>query len=74
MFMLATSRKATDEELSSLQEMYQEELGIYEDNISTADALLQFGKFQHEEKKEELAALSLVANTIFNIDETIRKS
>ena len=74
MFMLATSRKASEQELASLQEMYQDELDIYKESSVAAEALLQYSKSEDQENRLELAALSLIANTIFNLDETIRKS
>jgi hypothetical protein len=76
MFTLATSRKAEEEELNSLSEMFRDQLNYYKENPSQADELLKYGNFEvpEEEDKSQLAAYSFVANAIFNLDETIRKT
>ena len=76
MFKLATSREAQENELAPLLEMYDEELQIFKTDPTKADAMLNFGQLVIEEEndKPKLAAYSFVANTIFNLDETIRKS
>lgn len=76
MFQLATSRTANEEELATLNEMYQSELIYYQENPTAREAFLQYGNTGNQKVKDEavLAAYSFVANAIFNLDETIRKS
>ncbi len=76
MFTLATSRKASDNEVRSLVSMYKEEYDRFKEKPNAATSLLSYGNFAtpafHD--NESLAAFSFIANTIFNLDETIRKS
>ena len=76
MFKLATSREAETSELTMLSAIYEDELSTYKQHPEKADALLQYGQVELDiaEEKPKLAAISFVANTIFNLDETIRKS
>jgi len=73
MFKLATSREAKENELVTLSDMYEDELQIFKDNPKKAEALLKYGQSENT-TDAKLAAFSFVANTIFNLDETIRKS
>ena len=75
MFQLATSRAILEDELTALVRLYETEFQHYQDNPQAAEALLKFGEFDtsQAESDEMLAAYSYVANTIFNLDETIRK-
>jgi len=76
MFTLATSRAAHDQELKTLVALYNEEHNRFQDQPKAATALLSYGNFATPavDNMESLAAFSFVANTIFNLDETIRKS
>jgi hypothetical protein len=76
MFTLATSRMADENELSTLSEMYADQLNYFKDNPAQAVELLKYGSFKVPEKEDKtrLAAYSFVANAIFNLDETIRKT
>ena len=76
MFKLATSRRAQESEMEALSGMYDDELKVFEDNPAKAEAMLKYGQLEIGEKDDnaKLAAFSFVANTIFNLDETIRKS
>ncbi len=76
MFTLATSRPADDQELNTLIELYEAELSSFLENPQEAIALIKYGKqtTNPDQDKNELAAFSYVASTIFNLDETIRKS
>ncbi len=75
MFTLATSRVADEEELTSLESMYDTQLDYFNSNIDQAEELLSYGPADTTMITEppRLAAYSFVANTIFNLDETIRK-
>ena len=61
MFTLATSRPAIESELNSLVELYNEERDLVEERDENIG-------------HPELKAFSFVANTILNLDETIRKT
>ncbi len=76
MFTLATSRPAEETELMTLSELYDTEYNRYEDNPGEAIALLNNGQEIADSNIDQtvLAAYTYVANTIFNLDETIRKS
>jgi len=56
--------------------MYDEERSRFGEEPNSAKSLLEFGNFATPaiEDETEFAAFSFVANTIFNLDETIRKS
>jgi len=76
MFQLATSRAAQDNELEVLVQLFKDELSRYKENPNDAKALLKHGQLDTPKDIEEasLAAFSYIANTILNLDETIRKS
>lgn len=76
MFTLATSRPADASELNTLIALFDTELNRFKENPTEAIAFLKQGQKTKEEgqDKNELAAYSYIANTIFNLDETIRKS
>jgi len=76
MFTLATSRQANKKELQALVNMYTDEHKRFKSQPNAATALLSYGDFATPaaDDLESLAAYSFVANTIFNLDETIRKS
>ena len=76
MFTLATSRPADESELTTLSKMLKEQLDYFAQHPNEAKALLQYGNVDSEAGVEEplLAAYSFLANTIFNLDETIRKT
>lgn len=76
MFTLATSRPADEHELNTLVGLYEIELNRFKKNPEEAIALLTHGQpmAKADQNKNELAAFSYVASTIFNLDETIRKS
>jgi len=73
MFTLATSRAPSEEELATLVDLYQEELQVFKNKPSDAELYLSEAKFDKADAPS-LAAFTFVANTIFNLDETIRKS
>ena len=75
MFRIATSRKIKDDELNHLVEFFGEEKNRFAKNEEDAKALLQTGEYPQRELLEvsEMAAYTLVANAIFNLDETITR-
>ncbi|MEL6987918.1 MAG: DUF1553 domain-containing protein, partial [Bacteroidota bacterium] len=76
MFALATSRYPEENELQSLIELYNREEAVFIDDQQKAKAYLSYGDKSPiiEQNISEIAAYCLIANTIFNLDETIRKS
>ena len=76
MFTLATSRPAIEAELNMLTELFDEENDNYKHNMDEAKSFVNQMDTDDlaDEKVAALAAYSFIANTIFNLDETIRKS
>ncbi len=74
-FKLATSRKPTANELAVLRGLVTQQLAAYRANPTAADALLKVGESALDAKidKIELAAWTMVASTILNLDEVITK-
>ena len=75
MFRLATSRKINEAELHNLTSFFQEEKTRFENTPEDAKALLQIGEYPQRELLEasEMAAYTIIANVIFNLDESITK-
>nr|AGW45562.1 planctomycete cytochrome C domain secreted protein [uncultured bacterium Lac161] len=75
-FRLATGRKISKDEARVLLDLYKQQLGEYQQNKESADKLLSSGsvKPKSELDRAELAAWTMVANTILNLDETITKN
>ena len=75
MFQLATSRAPETEELEKLMAYFNEELNRFSKNNKEAEAFLSVGEFEQKELlgKPEMAAYAVVANAIFNLDETITR-
>ena len=75
MFRLATSRVPTEEELNNLVDYYEIEKERYSNHPEDADLLLSVGQYIQKEivPKSETAAYAIVANAIFNLDETITR-
>lgn len=74
-FRLATARPPSAEELKILDRLYREELQHYRQNKNDSEKLLRIGESPLKIKADpgELAALTMVASTILNMDETITK-
>jgi len=70
-FLLATSRPVNDRELEMLEELYKSEQSRFESNESEAEALLSVGASPviTSLEKDQLAALTVVINTIMNLEE-----
>ncbi len=75
MFRLATSREITSDELNNLSSFFNEEKSRFEKSPTAAKELLQIGEYPQREllKEPEMAAYTIIANVIFNLDETITK-
>jgi hypothetical protein len=74
-FRLATSRRPTDEETALFLEIYNAHLAEYQKDQQAAMKLLTVGEITRNEKLDasELAAWTMIANLIFNLDETVTK-
>jgi hypothetical protein len=75
MFTLATSRSADEYELTTLIDSYHEQLGYFKKHPDEGQQLLSYGSLEIpiDERTPSMASFCFVANTIFNLDETIRK-
>ncbi|MAT14833.1 MAG: hypothetical protein CMJ46_06130 [Planctomyces sp.] len=71
----ATSRFADEREISILSELYDMNLEEFKNDPSSAEQLLTVGDSPRDEELDpaELAAWTMVANTLLNLDETIVK-
>jgi hypothetical protein len=74
-FQALTSRRPDPRELQLLTSLYQEELEVFKSDPLSADSLLQVGEYPRDQQlaKAELAALTVVANTLVNYDEAVFK-
>ncbi len=70
-FRLLTSRAPQPEELAVLVSLHQQKLASYQAQPTEAEALLRVGDSNYSTRFSEvqLAALAVVANTLFNLDE-----
>ena len=75
-FRLATSRKIAKDESKVLLEVFKQQLADYQKNTAEAEKLLGLGAFKAkpELNHAELAAWTMTANTLLNLDETITKN
>jgi len=75
MFRLATSREIKEGELQQLVDYFKEEKNRFVNNPKDAEALLKIGEYPQKElvSQPEMAAYTIVANAIFNLDETITR-
>jgi hypothetical protein len=74
-FRLATARKPTPKERQVLRDLVERETAGYRRNPEAASQLLHVGESLFNDKldKGELAAWTIVASVILNLDETITK-
>jgi hypothetical protein len=74
-FRLCVSRKPSDAELSLLLDLYRENLAKYRKDVAAAKALATAGlpDIPKGVDPAELAAWTVVANVLLNLDETITK-
>jgi Protein of unknown function (DUF1553) len=75
-FRVATGRKITRDESRILLDIYQQQLTDYQNDKEAAEKLLDVGGFKARPELDhaDLAAWTMVANTILNLDETITKN
>jgi len=75
-FRLATSRPPKENEIAVLRGIYQRQLSVYQKDPQAADKLLHVGESPINDKldRADLAAWTMVASTIFNLDETLTKN
>lgn len=74
-FRLLCSRKPSAHQVALLTRQYELALAKYETAPAAADSILQIGAYPFDNSldKNQTAALTLVANTIMNFDETYMK-
>jgi hypothetical protein len=74
-FRALTSRKPDAEELAILADLYREELSTYQDAWADGSKLITVGEYRKNEEfpPDQLAAMTVVANTIMNFDEAVMK-
>jgi hypothetical protein len=75
-FRLATARLPRATELRLLSELYESSLTSYRANSTAALKLLQVGEAARDERLDaaELAAWTMVASTVLNLDETVTRN
>jgi len=73
-FRLLTSRSPTAAEMEVLQSLLREQLKHFADHSDAAKELLKIGETPADESvaSEQLAAASVLVNTIMNLDESVR--
>jgi hypothetical protein len=74
-FRLATSRRPNAKEIAVLKKVFDKQLAIYERDTRAAQRLLAIGESGGNERLRpaELAAWTIVASVILNLDETVTK-
>jgi hypothetical protein len=74
-FRLATGRQPTDTEEELLLDAYDTFLSRFQNDPLAAEKLLNIGEFPYDTSLDvsQLAAMTMVASTIMNLDETITK-
>jgi hypothetical protein len=74
-FRLATARGPSDAEIGVLRRVYEEQLATFRAHAGAAQKLLAVGEAPRNDKLDaaELAAWTIVASTILNLDETVTK-
>ena len=75
-FRLATARLPSDQEIDILVRQYEVQLAAYRGDVEAAKKVLSVGESPVPEELDpvELAAWTLVANVILNLDETMTKN
>ncbi|UUO04517.1 PSD1 and planctomycete cytochrome C domain-containing protein [Blastopirellula sp. J2-11] len=75
-FRLATARLPDDEDLRLLKEAYQSNQESFQEDVEAANKLIAVGETPpvSTSNPSELAAWTLIANTILNLDEVITKN
>jgi hypothetical protein len=75
LFRLATARKPDAKETAELLAAYKDHLATYNRDVKAAKELIAVGETKPDEKlsPSELAAWTMIANLILNLDEVINK-
>jgi hypothetical protein len=75
-FRLATARRPRPEEVTVLRRVFDEQLAAYRQNPPAALKLLSIGEAKRAEELDptELAAWSMVASAILNLDEAVTRN
>jgi hypothetical protein len=73
---IATARAPTDREITILRRTLDNQLQHYQQNPKSAEALLRVGESPRDENVSaaELAAYTIVASVILNLDEVVTKN
>jgi hypothetical protein len=74
-FRTVLARSAKEAELRILRKMYEDQLTVYRKDDKAAMKLLKVGESSRDEKLDvaELAAWTMIANTLLNLDETVTR-
>lgn len=74
-YRVITSRKPTADELSVLVPLYQSQLAVYQTDKEGATKLVSYGDSKRNETLDvsELAAWTMMANLVMNLDEAVTK-
>ena len=74
-FRLATARQPSPREVEVLIKLHAKQLGHYRSNRDEGLKLLAVGQSKRDESLDisQLAAMTMMANLILNLDETITK-
>jgi|TARA_B110000285_G_scaffold235616_1_gene318773 hypothetical protein len=74
-FRLATSRFPEPQEIELMKELYQNQLAFYKKNKRQAYRVVNVGnsKFKQKTKVDKVAAMTIVANTLLNMNESYYK-
>jgi len=74
-FRLATARNPNEKEIAVLKKVLDKQLAVYRQDAKAAMKLLAIGESRRNEELEpaELAAWTIVASVILNLDETVTK-
>jgi hypothetical protein len=75
MFLLTTARRPDTKELQELLAAYKDHLATYTSNTAKAKQLISVGELKPDAKlnPSELAAWTMIANLLLNLDEVINK-
>lgn len=74
-FRLATSRFPKESEMTLIKELYKNQLNYYRKNKRAAYKVLNVGatKYNSYQKPDQVAAMTIVANTLLNLNESYYK-
>ena len=72
-FRLATSRAPNERELKRLKIIFDKQSQFYMKNIKEKAELVGINKNLEQEKLTDFAALIIIANSIINLDEAVKK-